>query len=115
MDDEIKDILIENAREYYENAIEVERKGQFNSAVTLFFKALSSLCDIYILTKEGKIPSSHTERFRVLETRYSDIYNIIDKDFPFYQDSYRSKLNKEISVMLKEDVKRLFKILSIGL
>jgi hypothetical protein len=46
-----------------------------------------------------------------LETKYPQIYRILDKDFPFYQDSYRSKLNEEVSSMLKEDARELFKIL----
>lgn len=109
----LKEILTKNAKEYYNNAIEAEKKRQYNSAVTLFFKALSSLCDLYILTKEGKMPSSHTERFRVLKQKYPEIYRIIDKDFPFYQDSYKARLDKEVSDMLKEDARKLFKILNI--
>lgn len=115
MKEELKEILIKNAKEYYNNAIEAEKKRQYNSAVTLFFKALSSLCDLYILTKEGKMPSSHTERFKILKSKYPQIYRIIDKDFPFYQDSYKARLNKEVSDMLKEDARKLFKILDIGM
>ena len=43
------------------------------------------------------MPSNHAERFRILQFRYPEIYKLIDKDFPFYQDSYKSKLNKENS------------------
>lgn len=109
----LKKTLIENSKEYCRNAISAEKRNEYNSAVTLFFKALSALCDLYILQKEGKMPSSHSDRFRTLELKYPDFYRIIDKDFPFYQDSYKSKLNGEVSAMLKEDVERLFKILNI--
>lgn len=115
MDGELREILIENAKEYYGNAIKAEEKGEHNSAVTLFFKTLSALCDLYVLKKEGRIPTSHTERFRILETKYPEIYKILDKDFPFYQDSYKARMDKEVSEMLKEDVKKLFKILGIGM
>lgn len=115
MKPDIQQILIENIKEYNNNAIEAENKKQYNTAVTLFFKALASLCDLYILIKEGHIPTNHTERFRILETKYSEIYKILDKDFPFYQDSYRIRLNKEISIILKEDVRKLSKILNISL
>lgn len=113
MNTNLKEILTENAKEYYKNALEVEKRQEYNSSVTLFFKAISALADLFILIKEGKMPSNHTERFRILELRYKEIYKIIDKDFPFYQDSYRAKLNKEISEMLKEDAKRIFKLLNI--
>jgi len=115
MNEELKEILTKNAKEYYKNALETEKKQEYNSSVTLFFKAISALADLFILIKEGKMPSNHTERFRILELRYKDIYKIIDKDFPFYQDSYMSRLNKETSAMLKEDAKKIFKTLGINI
>jgi len=115
MTEELREVLIGNAKEYYHNAIVTERKKEYNSAVTLFFKAISALCDAYVLEKEGAMPSSHTERFRILKLKYPGIYRIIDKDFPFYQDSYRARLDKEVSEMLKEDAKKLFKILNISI
>jgi len=114
MKEELKEVLTENTKEYYKNAIEAEKKREYNTAVTLFFKSISSLCDLYILTKEGRMPSSHTERFRTLELRHPKIYRIIDKDFPFYQDSYKTRLDKETSDMLKEDARKLFEILGIS-
>lgn len=113
MKEELKEILIENAKEYYNNGLETEKKKQYNSAVTLFFKSLSALGDLYILINEGKMPSSHRERFRILETKYPSIYRVIDKDFSFYQDSYRARLDKEVSNMVKKDVEKLFKTLKI--
>ncbi|MDI6737675.1 MAG: hypothetical protein QME12_04110 [Nanoarchaeota archaeon] len=103
MPSELKEILKENAREYYRNALQAEKKGEYNSAVTLFFKAISALCDLYILLKEGRAPSSHADRFRILESSHPS----------FYQDSYKARLNKETSEMLKDDAKRLFELLKI--
>ena len=97
MNEELQKILKENSLEYYKNALEAEKRKEYNSAVTLFFKAISSLSDLFVLLKEGKMPSNHAERFRILQFRYPEIYRLIDKDFPFYQDSYKSKLNKENS------------------
>ncbi len=107
MGGELGGILAENIREYYRNAVDAEKKGQYNSAVTLFFKALSSLCDLHLLTQEGKMPSSHGERFRILKERYPEMYRLLDKDFPYYQDSYRARLDKETADMLKDDVEQL--------
>jgi hypothetical protein len=109
----IREILIENVKEYYRNALLAETKKEYNTAVTLYFKAISALCDLYILAKEGKIPSNHTERFRILEQKYKEIYKIIDKDFPFYQDSYKARLTKEVSSMLKDDTRKLSEVLGI--
>ncbi len=113
MNEELKQTLKENSLEYYKNALETEKRKEYNSAVTLFFKAISSLADLFILINEKVMPSNHAERFRILQLKYPKIYKLIDKDFPFYQDSYKSKLNKETAEMLNEDAKELFKTLDI--
>ncbi len=111
--EELKKTLEQNAKEYYKNALRAESRKEYNSSVTLFFKAISGLADLFLIMKEDKLPTSHSERFRILEEKYPDIYRILDKDFPFYQSSYRSKLNKETSELLKEDAEKIFKILGI--
>jgi len=111
--EDIKKIFLENAKEYYRNVVAAENKREYNTSVTLYFKAISALCDIYIFIKEGRLPSNHSERFRILELKYPEIYKIIDKNFPFYQDSYRLKLAKEVSSMFKNDTKRLFETIGV--
>ena len=104
---------MENFNEYFNLGKEAFEKGKYNSATTLFFKAIAALCDLFILKKEGQIPSSHTNRFRILENKYPEIYRIIDRDFPFYQESYTKKMNKEAALLLKEDAETIKKILEI--
>ena len=70
--DEKEKVLIENIEEYYELGIEAFIRKKYNSATTLFFKAIATLCDLYILKKEGIIPSSHSKRFKILKDKYSD-------------------------------------------
>ena len=107
--DEREKILINNFNEYYELGLEAYNKGKYNSATTLFFKSIAALCDLFILRKEGIMPSSHTNRFRILEEKYPEVYNIADRDFPFYQDSYTHKMDKESAKLLKEDAEKLKK------
>ena len=102
-------ILKENFNEYFELAEEAFRLKKYNSAVTLFFKAISAGADLYILKKEGFVPSSHTNRFRIAQEKHHKIYEILDKDFPFYQDSYTKKMTKEAAEVLMEDAKRFKK------
>lgn len=106
-------ILIENFKEYFSLGIEAFKKAKYNTATTLFFKALATLCDLYILRKEGAVPSSHSARFRILEEKYPEIYRIADRDFPFYQDSYTKRMDRETAQLLKEDAEALKKILGI--
>ncbi len=106
-------ILIENFNEYYQLGLMAFKTEKYNSATTLFFKAISALCDLYILRHKGQVPSSHAQRFRILEEKYFDIYKIVDRDFPFYQDSYTNKMDKETALLLKEDAESIKKKLNI--
>ncbi len=111
--DEKEKILIDNFEEYYSFGLDAFKKEKFNTATTLFFKAIAALCDLFILRKEGYVPSSHSDRFRILEKKYFKIYNIADRDFPFYQQSYTAKMDRETAKMLKEDAEQLKKTLGI--
>ena len=110
---EKEEILLDNFNEYYNIGLESYNKEKYNTATTLFFKAIAALCDLYILRNEGFAPSSHTNRFRILEEKHPKIYKIADRDFPFYQESYTQKMNKETAKLLKEDAEQLKKILGI--
>jgi len=107
MDEEKRDILIQTAKEYFDFAEEGLKKEKYNSCVVLYFKALVALIDLYILQNAGKTPSSHTERFRITQKEFREIYNILDKDFPFYQESYIQKMGKELAEVIKEDAKSM--------
>ena len=110
MDDREK-ILRDNFDEYLQSGLKSFDEEKYNSATTLFFKAIVALCDLFLLKKDGRIPSSHSDRFRVIEERYQEIYKILDRDFPFYQDSYTKKMNKESAELLKDDIGKIKKIL----
>lgn len=112
-ENKIEKDLKENISEFYSSALKAGQENKYNVAVTLFFKTLAVLADLYIFKKEGKIPSSYSERFRILELKYPDVYKLLDKNFPLYQDSYRIKLNKEICEVIKNDAKQLIKLLKI--
>ena len=105
--DEREIILRDNLAEYLELAEQAYQNRKYNSAVTLFFKAISAGADLFILLKAGMIPSSHTHRFRIAQQKYPELYNILDKDFPFYQDSYTNRMGKEEAEVLREDAQRV--------
>ncbi len=102
---EQEQLLEENIREFYTQGEESLTKQKYNAAVSLFFKALAVLADWHLLKTKGRIPKSHSERFRILEEKYPELYELLDKDFPVYQDSYQIKISKEIAVVLENDVR----------
>jgi hypothetical protein len=108
-----EEALMQNIKEYMRNALDAKSKGEHNTAVTLFFKAMIGICDLHLFRKEGFLPSSHTHRFRVLEAKYGEIYRIIDKNFSLYQDSYKLRMDFTSSGIMEKDVRRLSKITGI--
>ena len=101
------EILKKTAKEYYQSAVEELAKSRNNSAVVLFFKSLVSLIDLYVLQKTGNTPSSHNDRFRKTQDSFPEVYNLLDKDFPFYQNSYIQIMTKELAEVIKEDAESM--------
>ena len=108
-------VILQNIKEFVAAAKREKNGGSFNSASTLFFKALAISIDLFILKKEGYIPSNHTQRFKLLKDKYPVLYQIIDKDFPIYQDSYRLKISKELVEVIENDLKKTIEITGIEL
>ncbi len=100
-----EEILEKTAKEYFDAAEDELRNSRFNSSVVLFFKSLIALSDLYILQNTGDTPSSHTERFRILQENFQEVYDLVDKDFPFYQNSYVQLMPKELAEVIKDDAK----------
>ena len=107
MNETKKQILENTAREYFYAGEDELKKERHNSAVVLFFKSLVAFVDLYILEKTGDTPSSHTERFRIVQSKFKEIYNVLDKDFPFYQDSYVHIMTKELAEVIRDDSKNM--------
>lgn len=111
-----KEFILENtAKEYFQSGKEELGKGRNNSAVVLFFKSLVALADLFIFRNLGKTPSSHTERFSLAKNNFSELYLLLDKDFPFYQDSYNLLMSKELAEVIKDDAEKIAKEVGIKL
>src|SRR3989344_4772961 len=104
-----KDILEQTAREYFSSGCDEYLKERYNAAVVLFFKALVAYVDLLLLQKTDQTPSSHNDRFRMAQKELPEVYNILDKDFPFYQDSYVQRLTKELAEVIKSDAETVAK------
>jgi uncharacterized protein (UPF0332 family) len=100
-------ILFDNVEEYLQSAERALAEKKYNVAATLFFKAICAAVDLFLLQNEGMAPSSHSDRFRTVQQKYPAIYEILDRDFPFYQDSYSRKMSHEAVEVLKEDAKAI--------
>jgi len=99
-----KEIIKKNFEEYFEIAKYSFSKGKFNTAVTLYYKALVELCDLELLRKLNKIGANHTERFGLLKTASPLLYKTASKLFRFYRDSYNKEINETIAKLVREEV-----------
>ncbi len=100
-----EEILIKAGKEYFYSGNDEFNKGRYNSAVVLYFKALISFSDLYALQKTGNTPSSHNDRFRITKEKFPEVYDLLDKNFPFYQSSYVQIMTKELAEAIKDDAK----------
>lgn len=115
MNKEKEEILIKTATEYFDSGEEELGKRRYNSALVLYFKSLIALVDLFILRSSGNTPSSHTSRFRICQRDFSEIYNLIDKDFPFYQGSYFQLISKELAEVIRDDAQTVAQKVKIKL
>jgi len=99
-----EDTLKRNFEEYYQIAEYSLSKRKFNSAVTLYYKALVELCDLELLRKTGKIGVNHTERFNLLRKTSPELYIIASKLFTFYRDSYSNEISETVAKQFKIEV-----------
>ena len=101
------DDLIQTFLEEYEGAQEELSKGRYKNSVILFSKALFAMCDILIQNKLNKLPKNHSERFRILEIYFKEIYEIVDEIFDKYTDSYSKPILKETCDAIKNGIKKI--------
>ena len=99
-----EEILRNNFLEYYEMAEYALSKKKYNSAATLYYKALIELCDLELLKKTGRIGVSHTERFELLRDSSPHLYKTASKLFDFYRDSYNKQISEVIFRQFKKEV-----------
>lgn len=105
--DEREQILQENFKEYLDYAERAFQEKKYNPALTLFFKAICAGVDLFIFLQTGEVPSSHTHRFRITQEKYPLIYELLERDFPFYQESYTHRMNKEAAEVIRDDASKI--------
>lgn len=101
--------LIDGFKEFLEGGLDEETKERYKLAVTAYFKAITQICDLIILRKKGYSPSSHTERFRMLENNFPKIYTSVDSIFKTYQDTYSMPITKESCNLIKNEIKNIIR------
>jgi hypothetical protein len=100
--------------EEYEGASEELEKQRFKNATILFSKALFAICDLIIFQGLKKLPKNHTERFRILEEKFPDVYPVVDSIFNDYTDAYSKPILKETCVNIQNGIKKIIKYTEVS-
>ena len=87
-----------------------EKNSLLISACDNYFKALIHAIDLSLFEKIGKIPDSHTERFRILKNGNMELYQLVDRLFFLYRKSYRGSITKKELEMVKHGLKKTLKL-----
>lgn len=93
--------------EEYIGALEQLEKDRYKNATILLSKSLFALCDLIIYLKLKKLPKNHSERFRILEEYFPDIYSVADDIFSHYTDAYSKPVLKETCEKIKNGIKKI--------
>jgi len=100
---------MQNIKKIHASAEMVYKTKDYTSATILYFKTCFSVMDIILLKSDGKTPKDHTERFRMLEKSYPELYKFLDKYFKIYRDTYSLSIDKETCKKLRKNVNRIIK------
>jgi uncharacterized protein (UPF0332 family) len=107
--------LLNNIKRILRSAKLIYEDKDYTSSTILYFKAIFGILDYILLLKEGKTPKDHTERFRMLEKTYPDIYEFIDKYFKIYRDTYSTSVDKETCDKLRKNTNEIINKYKINL
>ncbi len=93
--------------EEYESALLLIKYSKNKSATILLSKALFALVDYIIMKKYMQFPKNHTERFRILEAREHELYEIIDSVWSKYTETYSKPSSEEAIALLSTAIETI--------
>ncbi len=105
--------LFENLMEFWQSGEGLFKERKFNSAASLYFKAIVAACDLSIFKKQTLFVKNHDQRFKILRLNFPQAYEIVSDLFSTYTRGYRARLGEDDAVKMRGgviEVAKLFKI-----
>ena len=106
----IEDDLKANIKEFLESAERDFNEGKYNSAISSYFKAIATLCDLKIYELKRVLPKNHSERFLFLKTSFYEVYEIVSPLFDDYTKTYNLRLGRKEAMLFRKNVERIKQI-----
>jgi hypothetical protein len=66
-----------------------------------------SILDYLIMSSGHGMPKDHTERFRTLEAYFPSLYEILDRLYPLYRNTYSASISKADCDSVRKNVYRI--------
>ncbi|MBS3137027.1 hypothetical protein J4232_01215 [Candidatus Woesearchaeota archaeon] len=92
-------------KQIYSSAEFIYLKEDYTSATILYFKAIFVSLDSMILSRIGRTPKDHTERFTILKKEFPEYYKRLDILFQIYRDTYTKKIDKETCEEIRNEAR----------
>jgi len=99
--------------EFLNGAIDEESKGRYNSAISNYYKALTTLCSLIIYRKNRKTANSHQEVDMFMSILFPDIRGSIDGLYKTYTGTYQNLKKKTDCLDIKDGIKKVIKMAGI--
>lgn len=109
----IEQDLKANIKEFLESAEEDFTKGRYNSAISSYFKAIATICDLKIYETRRTLPKNHSERFLFLKISFQEAYSIVNNLFDNYIKTYNLRLGRRDALLFRENVKKIMQIFKL--
>lgn len=106
-------ILEERAKNFFIIGIIAQRKYMNAESISNYFKSLFAICDLILYKKTKIIPSDHTERFVLLKEHDHFLYEILDKLFSTYRETYTKTLSSARVDHVKKKLEEVFRYANI--
>ena len=106
----IEEDLKANIKEFLESAERDFTESRYNSAISSYFKAIATLCDLNIYKLRRILPKNHSERFIFLKTSFNEVYIIISPLFTEYTKTYNLRLGKKDALLFRNNAKKIRQI-----
>ena len=80
--------------EFLNGALDEEKKGRYNSAISNYYKALSTLCSLIIYRRNRKTADSHQEVDLFMNLLFPNIRKSIEGLYKTYTGTYQTLKKK---------------------
>ena len=109
----MEEILKERAGNFFVIGTIAQKKDMNAESISNYFKSLFAICDLVLYRKTKIIPKDHTERFVLLKKNDHFLYEILDRLFSTYRETYTKELSSARVDHVKKKLEEVLKYANV--